>query len=1061
MNKLAKRTLAILLVVCALFGLVAMPAAALAEPTVDSPKTYVYDFSDLSQTITAEQGAEPMWKYSSDSVDAPKYGFGNQRLDKAGNAQYWMNDFYEVGYRNGNTEAEPIYYYKDLDWRVVAVTDNSTQTVNKSGASVQPTDPTSTADMDRVQVGGYYQGDETKKHTFNGLRFMPYTVVVGEFDDGSERRTAKETPGHWVAITIKAPEVGTYTVSLDHLKTKYGAQASTAYIIPGAVSDVTAIEGYISDDTYKLENSFNCFESLANIDASEDKLTGLPETNDERALADNTILGTVTLSEPEEEYTLVFKADKNRGGTTTADCARVYLEALIFTQQAEAPVTLGNNRNYSFALNTYIDDGTFTNQTYFETEGYAEKLDALYNTLGWDFLGSTFTSYNRIDKNYLYLNGGGTNSAPAYVAFKLKSPGNGAYQLDFTGYIMTKPDATSTTKAKTSHMWMDALIVKLDENKVETAYADYIATAEEIGTYDPDYSTEYSSTNQYISNTLGTYTFEEGADYILYLRRNPETDSSTTDGDDTYAPNNAYPRGLTATALPATAATIGENVTPAEDAAYATGMGTATALGSYMNTLQKTGAQVNLLDGTKGIALNTKSNTWRFFRSNSALTEAALASGTYAYNADLINKAKELYAAGEMDWQVLDFVSGGADIRYDANTIILYTLKGNQAKHQGVVGSTVAMLIRSPGEGNFKMSFDMSCQYAAGYKTANLWLNAYMVKVDGETVTADNFKNVMPETPIGEITEEYFHDGSASTSSITTTTPMTVKGDVNKTEVEFYFEEGADYILYLQGHEDADTYKDTTITEGVDTYSAGNIYLGGINFECTDEADEKVEYTTLTAALAAAEGTTEIIKLQQDVLLSEVVIPAGVTLDLNGHTLTTAAVGPMGKIVGEGVVKTYAGANTFTNADVFAENTLPLYDEEVGGYKFYEYTLGNGTPRADAANDAVKFWYQFQFVGDKAAEAYELVASGTSGLTLGVTLAYNGETQGFDFVNSKEAGVENDAAAFAAAYAAFAKDATDPWLYVNVRGVSGVENLSVTPVINVGGTYITGAAIAQ
>ena len=184
------------------------------------------------------------------------------------------------------------------------------------------------------------------------------------------------------------------------------------------------------------------------------------------------------------------------------------------------------------------------------------------------------------------------------------------------------------------------------------------------------------------------------------------------------------------------------------------------------------------------------------------------------------------------------------------------------------------------------------------------------------------------------------------------------------------------------------------------------------------------------------------------------------TLDLNGYTLTTAAIAPTVKVVGNGVLKTYAG-ETFANTDMFAENTLPLYDTAVSGYKFYEYTLGNGTPRADEANDAVKFWYQFQFVGDKKDEAYTLVASGTSGLTLGVTLAYNEETQGFNFVNSKEAGVENDAAKFAAAYAAFAKDATDPWLYVNVTGVSGVENLSVTPVINVGGTYITGAAIAQ
>ena len=96
MNKLVKRILALALVVCMLLGTMVIPTFA-TEPDVEAAPI-VYDFTTLTQTATAAQGAKVMWAYEGDyDIDGDGqrlYGFG-----------HWHQEYKKqlrngLGYRN-------------------------------------------------------------------------------------------------------------------------------------------------------------------------------------------------------------------------------------------------------------------------------------------------------------------------------------------------------------------------------------------------------------------------------------------------------------------------------------------------------------------------------------------------------------------------------------------------------------------------------------------------------------------------------------------------------------------------------------------------------------------------------------------------------------------------------------------------------------------------------------------------------------------------------------------------------------------------------------------------
>lgn len=1063
MQKLAKRTLAFLLVVCALFGLVAVPAAATdGEPTEATAKTYTYDFTMLAnKTNTHDFSTDEartqnvFWGHNTGMF----FGMGNTNyLDISASAGRTVNGFYNNGvssFEFGSGENTVTHTTNlDLNWMVLDSKTDSTK-----GLTVEFPDGVSGTDNatpDYCLQGGYHYNNykvsgaaaATTKQNFNGLSYFHRVLNETSYNkntDGSFKTFQyTDVPGGWVSIKIKAPEVGNYAVQMGHSVYTNGAKQASVYLLPGVVTDKAVIEAAIANGTGKLDGTVNFFK--AGIKAHE-------------AAAVPADLGNFAISQPAEEYTVIVTTDVSSSGSTTAGGARTFIDSLTFTQLDESEVLSGEEKTYDFRLYNIYGAEEFPYQSDLKTDAVKEKVAAKYDETDWSFLGSTFGT-QKIYKDYLYFLTGGTKTAPNYIAMKLKSPGEGNFNLDLNCYSMTYSGGATggNTYTYTKPLPLDVFIVKLAEGMDEANYADYLTEATPVGTFETELQSDLKQYSN-LTDNVGVYEFEEGAEYIVYLRRVAQDldhngNNQASDAEEVYIANNTYPCYMKATPMPATVATIGEEFIPAEDQSYSTTMNYQTEeLGMYMYAQQKASAIAEVMDKdgvalNNGVALNKTSTTWRFFRAASALTETAMEKNTFAYNATLINKAKELYENGTMNWQFLDFVSAGGDIRFDNNNLTIYTMKGASAAHQGKVGNTVAFLIRSPGEGNFDFSMKMACQAAAGYTTANLWLNAYLVKVEGD-VTAETFRNHKPEAPVGQFAEDYFHTG---TSSVMKTLPLTVKGEgVTEEKVSLYFEEGAQYILYLEAHENADTLKETVAEGKVGYYSAANLYPAEMIFECTDEASTQQKFTTLTAAIDAAEAG-ETIKLQENVLLSNVELPENVTLDLNGHTLTTGNFSTFlgGKIidsVGTGLLKVLADDVNFLGDNALAENTLPIYDAANTGYRFFGYTYNAWGADDDAQYEngvegAKRFWYQIIFED----EAYELIAAGNSGVQLGVDV-YVGEEKvsacNFKYADENESTWMQDWA-----------NAKAAWLWVRIQDAADIEGLSITPVITAGGLDI-------
>ena len=150
----------------------------------------------------------------------------------------------------------------------------------------------------------------------------------------------------------------------------------------------------------------------------------------------------------------------------------------------------------------------------------------------------------------------------------------------------------------------------------------------------------------------------------------------------------------------------------------------------------------------------------------------------------------------------------------------------------------------------------------------------------------------------------------------------------------------------------------------------------------------------LKNALLAAESDSTIVLSNEITVDEALTIPTGVTLDLNGNTLTAnvagtgtvtdSSVGSTGKIVGQSAVQNVGSGE------------LALYDGTTTWIVNYTLTP-NGTAsdsdyeviEKDGAVSAVKFWYTFKF---ENAEAYTMIAEAdeNAGFGVGATLTFNG-----------------------------------------------------------------------
>lgn len=142
-------------------------------------------------------------------------------------------------------------------------------------------------------------------------------------------------------------------------------------------------------------------------------------------------------------------------------------------------------------------------------------------------------------------------------------------------------------------------------------------------------------------------------------------------------------------------------------------------------------------------------------------------------------------------------------------------------------------------------------------------------------------------------------------------------------------------------------------------------------------------YGTIQKAIAIAKTSSSTVTLNHDLITRGLEIPAGVTLDLNGHHLDALSFVSLGQVidsVGTGGLRV---TDDLGSEPVLAANKwLPLADE-AGYYRFFEYTFTNLGVKADG--EFQKFGMRLTF---EDAAAYDLLLA--NDIEIGFKITWTG-----------------------------------------------------------------------
>lgn len=216
-----------------------------------------------------------------------------------------------------------------------------------------------------------------------------------------------------------------------------------------------------------------------------------------------------------------------------------------------------------------------------------------------------------------------------------------------------------------------------------------------------------------------------------------------------------------------------------------------------------------------------------------------------------------------------------------------------------------------------------------------------------------------------------------------------------------------------------------------------------ISLSITDSDGNQIgEYTSVSEALrAATEGQT--LSLQADATDTDVILPSGVNLDLNGHSLTADSVLSYS---GGAIIDTsedVSGLLKITDPDgnmISVDNAqLPVYDNEAGGYRFFAIDV-----EPCAVTGGSKYWFKVK--AEKFAPLYELIQADAD-VQIEAKLTWDGQTEDV----------------YAAADLSFTKSWADRYnanediyITVSVTEADGLENFRLIPIITSGGVEIPG-----
>ena len=187
----------------------------------------------------------------------------------------------------------------------------------------------------------------------------------------------------------------------------------------------------------------------------------------------------------------------------------------------------------------------------------------------------------------------------------------------------------------------------------------------------------------------------------------------------------------------------------------------------------------------------------------------------------------------------------------------------------------------------------------------------------------------------------------------------------------------------------------TTVADAEVVYENG-IYMVKM-FEYVAQIGE-TKYDDLSDALAIAQSG-ETVKVIANTSEELVLVPAGVTLDLNGKVVTAANVLSFGTVIDTatevgGIAISNDTTKAFTKLQPENGGYLPVYDTRDGQYKFFEYELVTSDIRTAQTHPgkvdegAVAFRYQLLFT--KAAGYEVLMNSTASGVDILLSLSWTG-----------------------------------------------------------------------
>ena len=334
----------------------------------------------------------------------------------------------------------------------------------------------------------------------------------------------------------------------------------------------------------------------------------------------------------------------------------------------------------------------------------------------------------------------------------------------------------------------------------------------------------------------------------------------------------------------------------------------------------------------------------------------------------------------------------------------------------GVVGSWMAIKFKSPGSGKY------SVEITHKRESTSPTFGIYILAGDTKEEAISNCTALTSEALLGE-------------HNFYTTEPITAGN--------FKFEGDQEYII---------VFKITALKSGKD---AGVFRLISMNMELQEAYEAKIVnaegnttyYDTAENAFSAAENASSStpVQLLDDVTVEEALtVPAGVTLDLNGYTLTAGSV--VANFDGTNIVDGSSGdtgvlkvtGNMVLNE---ANSELPLKDNDKGGYRFFEATVNSLGKTGTEQN---KFWFKVSFTNE---DAYALAASQMdigAGLTATEITVITEAWAGFTFAEKWSAAIAGS-------------QPSD--ICFTAKNFSGLTNFKLTPMVKANGVTVSGVGL--